>query len=172
MRRQKEQLEREKAQKQAVKVWRQEKSLDLCFIMDCTGSMASYIAAASSKVVEITQAATRRFPDLARVRVAFVAYRDFDDGLDHFEVHEFTDDPFRIQRFVSGLQARGGGDPPEDMYGGLVRASTLKWEARTRLAIIITDAPAHGLDFHDWGPENDKYCTPMDTESARPFSKL
>lgn len=131
--------------------------------------MANYITAASAKVVEIATMAAKRFPELAKVRIAFVAYRDFDEGDDHFEIHEFTDDPHSIQRFVGKLKARGGGDPPEDLYGGLLKASKLDWESRTRLAIIVTDAPAHGLDFHDWGSANDKYCTGNDTESTCDF---
>ena len=41
----------------------------------------------------------------------------------------------------------GGGDWPEDVAGGLAKASTMNWKAPlTRILVHIADAPGHG-DF-------------------------
>ena len=42
----------------------------------------------------------------------------------------------------------GGGDCPEDLCGGLRAASRLVWTANTRLAVVLTDAPCHGMNYH------------------------
>jgi hypothetical protein len=51
-------------------------SLDLAFVMDCSGSMSSYIEVCKSKVMDLVGGVKKQFPT-ASVRVAFVGYRDY-----------------------------------------------------------------------------------------------
>lgn len=48
-----------------------------------------------------------------------------------------------------------GGDAPEDLLSAVVSAKTLSWRSMVRLAVIITDAEAHGCssigDHHKSG---------------------
>jgi hypothetical protein len=44
--------------------------------------------------------------------------------------------------------AKGGGDGPEDVAGGLNAVLDLSWIASTRLVIHIADAPCHGTAYH------------------------
>merc|ERR1712227_1007293 len=51
--------------------------LDICFVMDCTSSMAPWIEAAKTTVKDMIAALP---PDVPNKRVGFVGYRDFNDG--------------------------------------------------------------------------------------------
>ena len=45
------------------------------------------------------------------------------------------------------MRLSGGGDKPEDVFGGLEKVLTVDWKAPlTRMVIHIADAPGHG-DF-------------------------
>jgi hypothetical protein len=52
------------------------------------------------------------------IRVAFVGYRDVQDH-PRFSLKDFTDNINDVKNFISGVQASGGGDEPEDVQGGL-----------------------------------------------------
>lgn len=50
--------------------------------------------------------------------------------------------------------ASGGGDTPEDVFGGLEKALQLNWDHKqsgTKLVFHICDAPCHGRQFHNLG---------------------
>jgi hypothetical protein len=52
---------------------------------------------------------------------------------------------------VAGVQARDGGDAPEDVHGGLERALRLDWGvggSMTRVLVHVADAPCHGARYH------------------------
>jgi len=122
---------------------------DLCFLMDCTGSMGSYIAAAQTQVTAICEE-VKKDPNFKNVtvRMAFIGYRDFEDAK-RFEVHPFTEDHEQIRQHCLKLVATGGGDAPEDIQGALKEALKLEWKSPTRILILIADAPCHGGDrFH------------------------
>lgn len=96
------------------------KTLDLCLLMDCTGSMASWIERSKNTLKEIIDNVKNDNPDLD-VRVCFVGYRDIQDG-NRFSIHEFTDDLDKVKKFISSVTANGGGDTPEDVQGGFHQA--------------------------------------------------
>lgn len=78
--------------------------------------------------------------------MAFVGYRDFEDG--PAEVKPFTQDVDDVISFIDRQQAFGGGDFPEDLAGGLADALKLDWVSKTRTLVIIADAPCHGEKYH------------------------
>ena len=45
---------------------------------------------------------------------------------------------------MDSIEADGGEDVCEDIFGGLERVIELKWENSIRVLIHIGDAPAHG----------------------------
>jgi hypothetical protein len=54
------------------------------------------------------------------VRLSFIGYTDFDQkNQKMFDILDFTSDPQEFQNFMKGVKARGGGDAPEDVVGGL-----------------------------------------------------
>lgn len=127
-------------------------SLDLAFLMDCTYSMEDSIALCKDKVVEIVKTVKAKFTT-ASVRVAFVGYRDFDDkkkdGQLDYPVHPFTPEPLELSKFLATVEARGGADIAEDLAGGLKLLHALEWKDGARLAVLFTDAPAHGEYYHN-----------------------
>lgn len=91
--------------------------VDVAFLMDCTGSMEAYIAAAKDKIHAIAKSLQAKFPHL-KMRVAFVGYRDHCDGTNRFVKLDFTDDHSKFSNFLKDVKAFGGGDAAEDVFGG------------------------------------------------------
>ena len=86
--------------------------------------------------------------------LAFVAYRDHCDS-DRFEILPFTKSTEEFKRFCEGITATGGGDGPEDVFGGIDKAINLGWSSNisTKVIFHICDAPCHGREFHCYGDD-------------------
>jgi len=120
--------------------------VELCFLMDCTGSMGSYISMCQNKINEIVDIITRDNPSTV-IRIAFVGYRDHSDA--PVKTLPFCTEVNTVKSYISReLKADGGGDIPEDICGGLLNAINLEWNCKNRLLILITDAPCHGNMYH------------------------
>jgi vacuole morphology and inheritance protein 14 len=117
-------------------------SLDLMFIIDCTGSMSAWINASKDEITSIIEYVRTQNYGI-QIRVSIVAYRDIRDSK-RFEVLPFTEDTALPKKFISGLVADGGDDGPEDIAGGFKLALEQEWLAKARYAILIADAPCHG----------------------------
>lgn len=137
----------------ASKASKSSKTLDLCLLLDCTGSMSSWIQRSKDTLKEIIDNVKSDNPDLD-VRVCFVGYRDIQDK-PRFSIHEFTTDLDKIKKYISGVNASGGGDFPEDVQGGFHEALKQDWEANSvKMAFHIFDAPGHGKDICPGGGDN------------------
>ncbi|RLN73694.1 hypothetical protein BBJ28_00025247, partial [Nothophytophthora sp. Chile5] len=124
------------------------KTLDLVIMMDCTYSMDPWIEAAKTSIISIIQNVNVDHPN-AKVRVGFVAYRDFCDGDKRLQVQPLTEEVDTVRDFISSLRAFGGGDGPEDIPGGLQKAIELDFQAEGKLIVLVADAPCHGSKFHN-----------------------
>ncbi|KAL4425302.1 hypothetical protein ABPG75_009318 [Micractinium tetrahymenae] len=128
-----------------------QRGVDVCIVMDCTGSMSNCIGAVKSKALDIMSLAPMVHPDAA-TRLAFVGYRDFggEAGDAHFVVHDFVDKSSfsSLQMTVQPVRACGGGNC-EDVTGALKKVTELSWRSSTRLLIHFGDAPCHGSRYHD-----------------------
>lgn len=82
-------------------------SIDMAFLLDCTGSMDDYIAAAKTSILEFARTVGSLSPHIS-LRVAFVGYRDHCDK-DRLAVLPFTLDIAEFERFVGAQKATGGG---------------------------------------------------------------
>jgi len=133
----------------AKKLDRLERGIDVCFLMDCTGSMGSFINAAKEKILEII-AKVEGIDASAIMRVAFVGYRDYGDGDLQHEKVDFVEkaDMERVRAKLAECPATGGGDGPEDIAGGLKIVTELSWSSSTRLLIHFADYPCHGTKYH------------------------
>lgn len=100
--------------------------VDLCFMVDGTGSMLAYISEAKTVVHRLVDRLAKRFQDF-QLRCAFVCYRDHCDGSDRISVLPFTTDKDAFKNWVTNLKATGGGDECEDVFGGLEEANNLEW---------------------------------------------
>lgn len=83
------------------------------------------------------------------MRVGMVNYRDHppQDNTYITQVNNFTDNINQSKAFIQATVAEGGGDGPEAVCCGLDDClNKLEWrEDSTKIAILIADAPPHGL---------------------------
>ncbi|KAG8699754.1 hypothetical protein FRC11_013505 [Ceratobasidium sp. 423] len=127
------------------------KALDVIFLQDSTGSQSSYIDGARNQVNSICQ-------NLLTLSTGELAIEDLRFGLIAFRDHPPQDQTFVTQKFnftsdsdvmtsnLGTLTASGGGDGPEAQTDALFDALHAQWnEQATKVAVLITDSPPHGL---------------------------
>lgn len=135
-------------------------STDLLFLIDTTGSMSSYINAATDQVKSIVDDIKKSFLNEADVRVAVVGYKDHGDS-PNIQFLDFTPAAGQVFEFLGCLSATGGADTAEDVLGGVHQALHASWKQQTRCMIHIADAPPHGAGvLHDLGASSDHYPHP------------
>ena len=144
-----------KKQETLAKLIIQNSSLDLAFLVDCTGSMFHYISQTKQDIDYIVDLIKEEFEN--KVKLGFVGYRDHQDGFYRIQNLDFSEDIGVFKEFVGSIEATGGDDGPEDVLGGLEAAINLKWSSKNKVLIHVGDAPQHGPRFHDFGPTADKF---------------
>jgi hypothetical protein len=109
--------------------------------------MGSYIRAAQTNIRSIVERVAKN--EKADVHFALVAYRDHPPQDSSFvtQVHPFTSDLNVMNGYVNTMSASGGGDGPEAVTAALDDALRLPWRVgATKIAVLIADAPPHGLE--------------------------
>ena len=133
---------------QLVETIKRSQTVDLCFLIDCTGSMDPYIVQVKTRMDDLVAHCHTTFPDLV-LRVAFVGYRDHSEEAERILSFPFTANIASFKSFVSNIRAFGGGDAAEDVFGGLEEVGKLQWSAPTRILFHVADAPCHGKQYHN-----------------------
>lgn len=127
--------------------------VEVAFVLDTTGSMASLIAGAKKKIWSIANTIVDINPS-ADIRMALVAYRDVGDDY-VIKSFEMSSDVQGIYGNLIGLQAGGGGDTPESVNEALNTAiDELSWtdgKNVRRIVFLVGDAPPH-MDYQN-GPK-------------------
>ena len=167
---------RKKNVKQILRNIRLARNVELCFMVDATGSMRNYINGVRdsiSKIIDLLKSANPNpTRDAMKLRLSFVAYRDFKD-VNHFEVLDFTDSIENFKEFCAKLRAKGGGDTPEDVFGAFEEAFKLSWsdDFGTKVIFHIADAPCHGKKYHD---ARDRYPAgdPSNRDETQIFNQI
>ncbi|XP_063421469.1 uncharacterized protein LOC134706447 [Mytilus trossulus] len=121
-------------------------ALDLAFVMDCTGSMGSYIDTARKHIQAIVDEIVTS--SNTTVRLALIEYRDHppEDNTFVTKTYNFTDSVFMMKIWLNAARASGGGDGPEAVAEALFKATKLSWRPEaTKITVLISDAPPHGL---------------------------
>ncbi len=120
-----------------------DRTLDLAFIVDATGSMGDEIEFLKKDLLSILEEVSQSQGGLS-IRTGTVFYRD--EGDEYVtRSSPFTEDFSKTISFVKGQNATGGGDIPEAVHTALAEALRLDWapSAYSSLAFLILDAPAH-----------------------------
>ena len=119
--------------------------LDVCFVVDTTGSMGDDIANAKENMSDILEKLSEKTEDY---RVALVDYRDFPQRSGSSEDYdakiqlEFTNNNKQIKESIEDLDIGSGGDDEETVYSGLMKTLELGWrEDAKKVIIIMGDAP-------------------------------
>ena len=116
--------------------------LDLCFMVDTTGSMADELLYLQSELDDVIGRVQAEFPE-ADISLGLLFYRD--EG-DEYVVRssDFTPDIAAQRKFLLAQEADGGGDYPEAVHEALEAALDLSWREGTRKILIpVLDAPPH-----------------------------
>jgi Mg-chelatase subunit ChlD len=122
--------------------------VDLAFVVDTTGSMGPFLAAAQGQMI----AMVGNLASAAKVsmRVGIVEYRDHppQDQM-VYRANALTEDLVAAQKVIAALKAEGGGDAPEAVLDGVLAAcNDLQWRPHARrIAVLVGDAPPHGIGF-------------------------
>src|SRR6476619_5088615 len=124
--------------------------IEVCFVLDTTGSMGGLIEGAKQKIWSIANEmiSTKPTPEL---KLGLIGYRDRGD---EYVVKSFqlTDDIDSIYGHLRDFKAEGGGDEPESVNEALSEAiEKMPWsQDRKVLKIIflVGDAPPH-MDYTD-----------------------
>jgi len=129
--------------------------LDVAIVVDATGSMQNIIDALKARLLELSATLQQLVPT---ARIGAVAYRDRDDDKiataprrsEDFLVRwsDLTFNGKKVQTFLGGIVAEGGGDWEEAVKDGLETAMhQLKWRPDAKKVIILVgSSPPHKQD--------------------------
>jgi len=120
--------------------------LDLCFVIDTTGSMGDDIGNAKENMSDILSALGSK---TSNYRVALIDYRDFSNRSNCSQEDypskiqfEFTEDNDSIREGINALTLGNGGDWNETVFSGLMTSLSLDWrEDAKKIIIVLGDAP-------------------------------
>lgn len=147
--------------------------LDLVFVVDNTGSMGPYIQSVKSKILEIIR--TIKKEELChRLRVGLVSYRDHppEESTYITQKFELTTDTSKIETNVLQMDASGGGDGPEAVSTALQVMNKMEFLIdAAKVAVLIGDAPPHGVEQGDRWPQGTPDGAKWDREAEKSFKK-
>jgi Mg-chelatase subunit ChlD len=132
--------------------------IEVCFVLDTTGSMGGLIEGAKQKIWSIANEMISAKPT-PELKLGLIGYRDRGD---EYVVKSFqlTDDIDSVYAHLRDFKAEGGGDEPESVNEALAEAiEKMPWsQDRKVLKIIflVGDAPPH-MDYAD-GPKYPELC--------------
>ena len=131
------------------KIGKKEKpKIEVCFVLDTTGSMGGLIAGAKEKIWSMANEMISPQPT-PEIRIGLIGYRDKTDAY-VTKVYPLSNDIDDIYGKLMAFQAQGGGDTPESVNQALNEAITrMEWsKSRDVLKVIflVGDAPPH-MDY-------------------------
>ena len=128
--------------------------IEVCFVLDTTGSMGCLIEGAKQKIWAIANEMISAQPT-PELKLGLIGYRDRGD---EYVVKSFslTDDIDAIYGHLREFQAAGGGDAPESVNEALAEAiHKMSWSSDKKvlkIIFLVGDAPPH-MDY----PNSPKY---------------
>src|ERR1700749_381960 len=132
--------------------------IEVCFVLDTTGSMGGLIEGAKQKIWSIANEMISAKPT-PELKLGLIGYRDRGDDY-IVKSFQLTDGIDSIYAHLRDFKAEGGGDEPESVNEALAEAiEKMPWsQDRKVLKIIfmVGDAPPH-LDYAD-GPKYPELC--------------
>jgi len=133
---------------------KQAPQIEVCFVLDTTGSMSNLIAGAKKKIWYIANEIARAQPT-PDLKFCLIGFRDRGD--DYVTRHfDLTDDIDSIYDKLKQFSADGGGDTPESvnqaLYESIANTSWSSNPAVMKTVFLVGDAPPH-MDY----PNDIKY---------------
>ena len=127
--------------------------LDILFILDTTSSMDYFIDKFKNQFLNIITNIRKECPE-ALVYVGLIGYKDISDldlG-DEYLDYDLTTNYEKLNININLIEPDGGDDIPEDIPGAFELAFkklNKSWTGNSKIAILITDSPCHGSEFHN-----------------------
>ncbi len=120
--------------------------LDVVLVVDSTGSMQQVLKELTDRMAVLTRTLQRLVP---AARVGAVAFRDSDDSEYVTRFVDLTRNPAKVQEFLAGLRAAGGGDWEDGVWEGLESAiGSLSWAPDAKkVVILVGSSPPHDEDM-------------------------
>lgn len=141
-------------------------NVDMVFCIDVTGSMGEFIKSVQTNALNLYQDISKVMQEKGKhidsLRIRIIAFRDYKyDGKDAMLVTNFFDLPDDVEDLkacLDCLEAKGGGDDPEDGFEALAYAMKSDWNnegtKKRHVIVLWTDDEAHKLGF---GKESEYY---------------
>ena len=132
--------------------------IEVCFVLDTTGSMTGLIEGAKQKIWSIANEMVSAKPT-PEIRIGLVAFRDRGD---EYITKDFdmTNDIDSVYAQLQLFHAAGGGDTPESVNEALDDAvRKMSWSKSKdvlKIIFLVGDAPPH-MDYAD-GPKYPQVC--------------
>ena len=124
--------------------------IEVCFVLDTTGSMSGLIEGAKQKIWSIANEMISAKPT-PELKIGLIGYRDRGD---EYVVKSFklTDDSDSIYAHLRAFEAGGGGDTPESVNEALAEAiDKMPWSQDRKvlkIVFLVGDAPPH-MDYEN-----------------------
>ena len=130
---------------------------DIVYLLDATGSMGSYLAAARDQCINISNQLKVELPEFD-FNFGAVFYRDpVDCPGERNHAYPLTNNVNTLKSQIGSERATGGGDGPEDWVGAYEQAlDNIACRNGTRLIIHIADAPAHVSEWCNKNNHNEE----------------
>ncbi|KAL4462716.1 hypothetical protein ABPG74_000546 [Tetrahymena malaccensis] len=151
--------------------------IQICFTVDTTSSMGEVFDQMKSSVENIVNSLKVQDFD---IQFAIVCYRDHPDqdksyGDKGLKIFQFVNQASILEN-IKTLEARGGGDIPENVICALFYScEDLNWDTESLKVIIhIGDAPPHGLEYglKSFNPQWTDTGCPCGIKRENVFNKL
>jgi hypothetical protein len=114
--------------------------LDLVICLDTTGSMRDDIDAIRELLIPRLEELVADFDGF---RIGMTLYRDYNETY-LTRIVPFTDNFEKFRTALNAIRVAGGRDIPEAVHEALYDGATrFPWEARSKMMILIGDAPPH-----------------------------
>ncbi len=137
--------------------------VDIVFCIDITQSMSPIISTIKNLALDLYDDLIEKMRErnnrvVKQLRVRVVAFRDYycDGACAMIESDFFylPDQKSEFRNFIASLQAKGGGDDPENALEAIALAMRSKWvkvtnpntEKARHVVLVFTDASAHPLE--------------------------
>ena len=122
--------------------------IEVCFVLDTTGSMGGLIAGAKQKIWAMANMMISGKPK-PEIHIGLLGYRDKTDAY-VTKIHPLSTDIDDIYAKLMAFQAQGGGDTPESVNQALNEAvNKMKWSKSKdvlKIIFLVGDAPPH-MDY-------------------------
>lgn len=124
--------------------------IEVCFVLDTTGSMSGLIEGAKAKIWSIANRMVSARPT-PRLKIALIPYRDRRDEY-VTRIFDLSEDIDTVWANLQGFRAEGGGDGPESVNLALNEAVVkISWSPDRevlKVIFLVGDSPPH-MDYPD-----------------------